>query len=181
MTKTELHALIRETLKEELDQVRRRKLTEGHEMYDLGYGYYADINLDGEDEDEDDDGDIEVDIYENTYGNMDSIRDRYIKTVKSVDEAREYVARLCDHAKTCTVKLPSNIRCGKCSTAFKLSTSDIRDRKVVCPNCNTNLRVPSFYKYTCPNCGEQHSMSQLVIARRWTRCPDCDVAINFEY
>jgi hypothetical protein len=86
MTKAELKELIRECLREEL---KSNRLTEGHEIFDLGRGYYADID---QDQYELHPERINVEIYKDTTGWQNPHYDKYITTVRSVDEAREYVA-----------------------------------------------------------------------------------------
>lgn len=88
MTKSELREMIRECLREEL---KSNRLTEGHEVFDLGRGYYADIDMDQYELHPER---INVEIYKDTTGWQNPHYDKYITTVRSVDEAREYIASL---------------------------------------------------------------------------------------
>ena len=92
MKKSELRELIRECLQEEL---KLRRLTEGHTTMGLGRGYYADVN-DDQYEDGRDPKDVEVDIYKRTGNYEDPRRDEYITTVNTFDQAQEYVDSLPD-------------------------------------------------------------------------------------
>lgn len=92
MTKSELRSMIREMLREEL---KSNRLTEGHEIFDLGRGYYADID---QDQYELHPERISVEIYKDTTGWQNPHYDKYITTVRSVDEAREYVSSLREDA-----------------------------------------------------------------------------------
>jgi hypothetical protein len=92
MTKSELREMIRECLREEL---KSNRLTEGHEIFDLGRGYYADID---QDQYELHPERINVEIYKDTTGWQNPHYDKYITTVRSVDEAREYISSLREDA-----------------------------------------------------------------------------------
>lgn len=92
MTKSELREMIREYLREEL---KSNRLTEGHEIFDLGRGYYADID---QDQYELHPERINVEIYKDTTGWQNPHYDKYITTVRSVDEAREYISSLREDA-----------------------------------------------------------------------------------
>ena len=132
MTKSELKALIRECLKEEL---KGRRLVEGHTIHSLGNGYYADIN-DDQLEDGRDPKDVEAVIYKKTSDFENPRHDEYITTVKTLTKAQEYVDDL---------------------FAVRVPRAQLKRAVVKCCDCGANIEAPKYYvfgeEFTCPSCG----------------------------
>lgn len=84
-----------------LDNNKYIKLNEGHSIHDLGFGYYADID---EDQYELHLNRIDVEIYKDITGWHNPHYDRYIATVDSIDEAREFVKSLCEEYTSSTLE-----------------------------------------------------------------------------
>ena len=171
-----------ETLWDDSSITSQRKLTEGHEVFDLGHGYYADI-------DEDQYGlypaaeEIDVDIYKNISGYQNPIDDKYIKTVTSVDEAREYVDSLFASPSTTkaneySVMIPHTLECPKCGkdTHYSVATA-IATGRIRCEHCNASRRV--FFTKLCPGCRTPNDFfAKLELKAGGKKCDKCGAQLN---
>ena len=158
------------------------KLMEGHEVFDLGHGYYADI-----DEDQygmyPDAEEIDVTIYKDTSGYQNPTYDKYIKTVSSVDEAREYIDSL--FASTSTTKtntyqvmIPRTLECPKCGKDTRYSVGTAIDTgRIRCEHCNASRRV--FFTKLCPGCRTPNSFSaKKELKDGGRKCCSCGAQLN---
>jgi hypothetical protein len=144
MKKSELRELIRECLHEEL---KSNRLTEGHEVFDLGRGYYADIDMDQYELHPER---INVEIYKDTTGWQNPHYDKYITTVRSVDEAREYVADLREElAKDASGKLTeSTLTAEEKVDAWHAGTRRENYKAAGIPKLNAFLEIAKRKGYT---------------------------------
>ena len=166
------------------------KLTEGHEVFDLGHGYYADI-----DEDQyglyPDAEEIDVTIYKDTSGYQNPTYDKYIKTVSSVEEARAYVNSLYTSSSpantSSTLKkgsytvnaLDNRIKCDKCDRIITFPIDDIKNTgRTRCPHCNRSLKP--FIPVRCAGCGEEHFIGKSQLTNGF-RCWRCKAKLNINY
>lgn len=158
------------------------KLTEGHEVFDLGHGYYADIDEDQYDLYPDAD-EIDVIIYKDTSGYQNPTYDKYIKTVSSVDEAREYIDSLfastsTTNTNTYQVMIPRTLECPKCNKDTRYSVDTAIDTgRIRCEHCGASRKV--FFSKLCPGCRTPISFSaKQELKAGGTKCYNCGAQLN---